>query len=367
MHQHLKKIHTHIPRITFVLLCFALINVAALCTRSDESEPEGPLGVYVTEDSGDTYSQKNSVIPDRSLGYTSIHKIAIDKFNKRIMYLGTRDKGILKSEDRGQTWQRTNQQDGTFYGIDVDPKDNRTVYAAGFVGDRGVIYKSEDGGINWEETYRETDPGKKVFDVQIDHFNTENVYASTELGAIIKSEDKGKNWSVSTFLPDRAIFLRMSPYDSRHLFASGPEIGLHRTTDGGENWKKIEFPERFSSANTVYDFRYHPTEQNVVYVGSEYGFLRSDDLGETWVDIPLLVRPEPNSLIRFVIDPQNPQNIYLTLNTSMYRSRDAGKSWEVDEKITPAIIYSLEIHPDTPDTIYVGVWDRDNVVEEPEN
>lgn len=354
----------NITRLTFVLLSFALINTAALCSRTPDEAPQGPLGIYVTDDAGDSYSQRNTVVPDKSLGYTSIHELTIDSFNKRIIYLGTRDNGILKSSDQGETWQRTNQQDGTFYGVAVDPKDNRTVYAAGFLNNRGVILKSEDEGINWAEVYRETDPGKKVFDVQVDFFNTQNVYASTELGAIIKSEDKGKNWSVSNFVPDRAIFLRMSPFDSRIIFASGPEIGLHKTMDGGENWEQVEFPEKFSSANTVYDFRFHPTENNTVFVGSEYGFLRSDDLGETWTDIPLLIRPEPNSLIRFVIDPKQPNNMYLTLNNSMYRSRDAGKSWEVDEKITPAIIYSLEIHPDNPEKIYVGVWDRDNVVEE---
>ncbi|MBU1119066.1 hypothetical protein KKH43_04255 [Patescibacteria group bacterium] len=344
-------------RVRSVVLFGALFTVFmfSACSIGGGGSPED-LGVFRSTDYGESYEQANKLPDDKNLNETSIFEIVADTFNPNLMFLGTLEKGMLKSTNGGDLWEQTGQQEGTFYGIAIDPKNNRQLYAAGYIDTYGKILRSGNGGQDWHEVYREGDPEIKVFDVVVDHFDTRNIYATNQNGVVIKSEDYGENWVVINRLDGRAIFLRMSPFDSRILFVASPDFGIVRTLDGGETWEEIRINEDdFSGANKIYDLQFHPTEPNTILIGSQYGLLRSPDLGATWESIPLLTTPGENALVRLAIDPENPDNMYLSIDTSMYKSTDAGAHWKI-QKVTTSFIYSLLIKPEQPDTLFAGIW-----------
>lgn len=349
----------HKSKITLSALLLFLFSFAGLCT-TDGGVPED-IGVFKSSDFGVNYEQKNQLPDGQNLNRVSVLGITIDDFDTDVMYLSARDVGIFKTTNGGEQWERAGLEVGTFYNVAVDPKNNRNLYAAGVVDEIGRVYRSADAGKTWREVYRETNPGSKVFDVVVDHFDTTKIYAITERGAVIKSEDNGDSWEVKTFFEGRAIFLRMSPFDSRKIYVSSPDIGIQRTFDGGETWEQVRVDDaQFSGGNSVFDFRYDPNDDRILYIATGYGLLLSEDEGVTWKDKPLLIRPGENSLLRFVIDPLNPQNLYVALDNAMYRSRDGGETWTVKEKITSSQIYALEINPEEPENIYLGVWFRGN-------
>lgn len=350
-----KKIR--ISQLVFLLSLVFLFNFAALCSTGNNGQQD--LGVFKSADFGVNYEQKNALPDGQSLNGVSVLGITIDEFDPEVMYLSARDVGLFRSSNGGEQWERSGLESGTFYNVAIDPKNNRNLYAAGVVDEIGRIYRSSDSGKNWKEVYRETNPGSKVFDVAVDHFDTSKIYAITEKGAVLKSDDNGDSWVVKTFFEGRAIFLRMSKFDSRIIYVSSPDIGIHRTLDGAETWEQVSVDEGdFPGGNKVFDFQFHPSDDNILYIATGYGLLKSEDRGITWESKELLIRPGENSLLRFVIDPINPDNIYLALDNAMYRSRDGGDSWTVKEKITTSQIYALEINPEEPENIYLGIWFR---------
>lgn len=338
----------------FLLILVFFLSGGALCSTT---KTPTDLGVYKSTDAGENFERKNALPDKKSLEGVSIVEFEIDEFDPNIIYVGLKDYGISKSENGGESWKKTGQTTGSFYGLAIDPKNNRNVYAAGIADNYGKIIKSVDGGEKWSEVYRETHEATKIYGLEIDHFDTRKIYASTEKGAIIKSEDNGRSWVVKHWFNDIVQILRLSPFDSRIIYAGTYQSGVGRSKDGGENWEEVKMPEQseFNGDKEIFDFRFHPKDPNILFVSSRYGLLKSEDQGNNWKPIQLLVRPGDNSLVRFVIDPKNPDNLFLSLDSSVYKSIDGGAHWTV-KKITDNYIYSLALSPENSNIIYAGAW-----------
>jgi len=148
--------------------------------------------------------------------------------------------------------------------IVVDPRDSSRVWAAsqgplwGPGGDRG-LYLTIDGGETWELSL-EISEHTGVTDVALDPRNPDVVYAAAYQrarrvwtlidggpeSAIYKSTDGGANWDkLTNGLPKvdlGRIGLAVSPADPDVVYAiveaEGDESGFFRSIDGGGNWTK---------------------------------------------------------------------------------------------------------------------------------
>src|SRR5579862_4989695 len=67
--------------------------------------------------------------------------------------------------------------------------------------------------------------------------------------------------------------LQISPFDSRHLVAGDDMYGTCFSTDAGRTWQTAT---GFLGARTG-DFTFHPTDPNVVWVGTGDGPYKSSD------------------------------------------------------------------------------------------
>ena len=131
--------------------------------------------------------------------------------------------------------------------------------------------------------------------------------------------------------PDvRAILVHPTNPD---VIYAGTQDGPYRSTDGGDHWQRLDFPER----NTViWAITQHPTRPNVLYAGSApIALFRSIDSGDTWHRLPGAVSPAhceragfDSRVLRITIDPNRPDDIYAALEVSgVIRSSDGGETW----------------------------------------
>lgn len=114
----------------------------------------------------------------------------------------------------------------------------------------------------------------------------------------------------------------------------GTRSGPYRSTDRGERWERLDFPQ---DGLEVWSILAHPSHPRMLFAGtSPVGVWRSDDGGERWRQLPSAVQPERVRMksftcrvMRMAIDPATPDEIYAALEVGgVMRSLDGGERWE---------------------------------------
>jgi photosystem II stability/assembly factor-like uncharacterized protein len=124
----------------------------------------------------------------------------------------------------------------------------------------------------------------------------------------------------------------------------GTRSGPYRSTDRGERWERLDFPSDLE----VWAIAVHPTRPRTLYAGaSPVGIFRSDDGGDSWRRLRVM-QPDRIKMefacrvMRFAIDPANPREIYAALEVGgVMRSLDDGETWQD----TSADLLALAEHP----------------------
>ena len=149
--------------------------------------------------------------------------------------------------------------------------------------------------------------------------------------------------------------------------------GLWKTTDGGTTWRPVT--DTFLHSSSVGAIAVSPSNPDVVYIGtgeSEIrgniiqgdGAYKSTDGGKTWTHIGLA---DTQVIAKIRVHPTNPDLVYVAAfghhaapnaDRGVFRSKDGGKTWDKilfrDNK-TGAI--ELIIDPNNPDVLYVALWE----------
>ena len=272
-------------------------------------------GVWKTTDYGRTWTP---IFDDQPTG--SVGCIAVAPSNPNIIYVGSGEglqrpdlsvgDGIYKSTDAGKTWTHLGLRDGQqIPQIAVDPRDpNRILVAVaghpyGPNEERG-IFRSVDGGQTFEKVlYKDENIGGA--DVLIDPTNPDTAYAALwearqgpwenaawngTGGGIFKSTDGGKTWrQLSGGLPDGIIQanLAIAPSSPNRLFASVAvpnAVNFYRSDDGGNTWAiatKDARPAGRIGGGDLAVPRFDPKNPDVVYSASTVSW-KSIDGGKTW-------------------------------------------------------------------------------------
>jgi photosystem II stability/assembly factor-like uncharacterized protein len=330
----------------------------------------------------------------------------------KTFYVATAGGGIWKTINAGTTFRPVfdNQRVVSMGALAIAPSDTNQVWAGtGEQNSRNTIepgvgiYKSGDGGRTWKLVGLEKTQhiGRIVV-----HPTNPNVVFVAALGAawtsnsergLYKTEDGGTTWKLIKVINDSTGFVdvAMDPSNPNVLYASayqrlrGPHFlysggkgsGLWKTTDGGATWAEVKgggFPETMKGRIGIAIARSNPS---VVYALVEAdtlpnakpapdakqqhksGLYRSKDAGASWEYMnDQDTRPFYYSQVR--VDPKNPDRVYWS-STPVLFSDDGGKTARTATQGVHVDHHAMWIDPNDPEHFIVGndggiaqTWDR---------
>ena len=279
-------------------------------------------------------------------------------------YMGSTGGGVFKTTDDGITWENSSDtffKTGSVGAIAVSESDtNIVVVGMGEHAARGVmtsmgdgVYKSMDAGKTWAHLGLEKT--RHISDVVIHPTNPNIIYVTAQ-GAqyapskergIYRTTDGGITWKNILSVNDTigASSLSMDMTNPRILYAAmwqhrrfpwfmesgGDESGLHKSTDGGDTWKKMKegLPKDFGKSGISVS-RANPERVFAVIEaeGKKGGVYRSDNAGKTWKQINgnRINIARSWYYMEIFADPQN-ENVVYVLNAPVMKSIDGGKSF----------------------------------------
>jgi photosystem II stability/assembly factor-like uncharacterized protein len=149
--------------------------------------------------------------------------------------------------------------------------------------------------------------------------------------------------------------------------------GVWKTTTHGQNWTNLTQDAGFRST-AIGAIQVAPSDTSVVYVGTGSdairanvtvggGMYRTTDAGATWEDLGL---PDAGQIGAIEIHPDDPDRAYVAAighpfkpndQRGVYRTTDGGATWEqvlFASDSTGAV--DLELHPTKPNVIYAALW-----------
>jgi photosystem II stability/assembly factor-like uncharacterized protein len=316
-------------------------------------------GVWKSDDYGRTWNPIFDQEPSQSIG-----AIAVSPSAPNVIYVGSGEglhrpdlsvgDGIYKSTDAGKTWTHLGLRDGQqIPTLAIDPRDPNRVFAAvlghpfGPNAERG-IFRSTDGGQTWQKVlYKDENTGG--CDVEIDPGNPDVVYATLweermgpwedanqfpgPNGGIFKSTDGGSNWTELTQGLPKGLtqaYVTISASDPNRLYASvaaGYATSIYRSDDAGASWSKTTDDPRPSVRIGGGDLampRVDPKNPDVIYTTSTVTW-RSTDGGKTWTGIR--GAPGGDDYQNIWINPNNPDIILLVSDQGAIVSVDWGENW----------------------------------------
>ncbi len=318
-------------------------------------------GIYKSSDRGEVWEQL-TVGDEVSLIDLDILSIEIDPNDKDVFYAGTRANGIYKSCCQGDHWYKLDDENGVLssraniYDIAIDPKNSDNIYVGTYQDKRGRVFRSQDGGDSWEETYVVSEEKYAVFAMAVDNYDPSVVYMGTAQGGFLKSTDYGKSWEIKRWFDDVISDIVINPKDTRQIFVSTFEEGIYRSDDKGNNWISFEDELKdFSQSKRVENLVIDSQRPSILYSGSEYGLLTTKDSGQTWQEVAIVMPPQSEIVLGLAVDPENTNHLYYGAGSILYKSLDQGINWTVHELNSSRNINKIIINPHESGVIFVGM------------
>ena len=291
-------------------------------------------GLYHSTDGGNNWKEV--------AGFENSERIAsisINPNNTNEIYVGvlgalwsdSEDRGVYKSSDGGKTWNKILYIGPSTGAGDVimDPKNPNTLYASmwefrrsgwGFSsgGSTSALYKSTDGGANWNKIHNGFPAGDLGrIAVAIAPSDSNIIYA------VLETEDKSKN-------------------------------GLWKSTNAGQSWEHLNN----DFGLTVRPFYFSrisidPKNPDVVVKGGLSGSI-SRDGGKTFKDLGNM----HSDIHDIVFDINNSDIMYSGTDGGVYRSWNGGTTFEIVENLPLSQFYHISVDDAKPYNVYGGLQDN---------
>lgn len=317
--------------------------------------PDG--GFLVSNNKGASWERRTSILSTtgdrKNFSLSSVSTIALDPNDPNTIYYGTINQGMLYTYDRGKSWQVAKKLgQGTVESIAVDPGNTCTIYVA--IG--GKVFKTEDCNRSWKTIFLENSASVEVTAVAVDHFNSNNIYATLSRGDIVKSVNGGKSWQTIYRFGKKIKRFYIDPNDSRRIYAVVDGEGLQRSDDSANSWQKMDdiFSE-FKIGTAIVDFKLFKGYSNLMIIATKQGIIKSKDRGLTWEQLPLLPPKADASISAVAINPADNNEVYYVAGSVFYKSIDSGKNWEPSSLPTTKKAEILLLDHEKDNILYVGL------------
>jgi photosystem II stability/assembly factor-like uncharacterized protein len=291
--------------------------------------------------------QYRSIGPYRGGRSAAVTGVASQPF---VYYYGATGGGVWKSTDGGINWESVSDNSvfgtGSVGAIGVSDSDPNVVYVGmgespirGNVSHGDGVYKSTDGGKTWK--HLGLDDTRQISRIRIHPRNPDLVYVAA-LG---------------------------------HVWGPNDQRGVFRSKDGGKTWEKVL--ARGNKAGAI-DLIIDPTNPNILYAGfwevyrkpwtlesggPGSGIFKSTDGGDTWTELtrnPGLPRGMVGK-IGITVSPANPERVWAIVEAEdggVFRSDNAGRTWtrvNEERRLRQRAWYYTRIYadPKNADSVYV--------------
>jgi photosystem II stability/assembly factor-like uncharacterized protein len=267
------------------------------------------------------------------------------------------------------------------------------VYYFGATG--GGVWKTIDGGINWEPITDASVFGTgSVGAIGLSDSDPNTIYVGmgespirgnvSHGDGVYKSTDAGKTWQRVGLEDTRQISrIRVHPKNpdvvyvaaQGHVWAPNAERGIFRSKDGGKTWQKVFYRSDKAGAS---DLIMDPTNANILYAGfwevyrkpwtlesggAGSGIFKSTDGGDTWSEITRNAGLPKGTIgiVGITASAANPDRLWAIIEAEdggVFRSDNGGKTWtktNEQRNLRQRAWYYSRIYadPKNADTVYV--------------
>ena len=147
----------------------------------------------------------------------------------------------------------------------------------------------------------------------------------------------------------------IDPRDSQTLYAQTPGRGVYKSKDGGASWASMSLGlPKYLVRSLVID----PQNPETLYVAGLGGVFKSINGGKSWGPSNLSSKRTLESPRRLVMDPKNSSTLYYAaISGKVFKSVDGGKTWNPMSFGLPEYsdVGALAIDPQNTSVLYLGV------------
>ncbi len=325
--------------------------------------------VFISTNNGDIWIETT---------FSKYHYWDITQHPNGDLYIATSTAGVLKSNDFGSTWTRTNLSainvnsikitsqseifvNNDFYEIQNSTDQGKTwsiltnnlpavvsfcidrnYNGQLFIGSPEGIFRSEDNGITWDKVLDTLAYFRSIATYYSVYSRKNIIYAGSELMGVLKSLDEGNHWTIiSPVLGVRQIAI----YDENEIYIAADK-NIYRSLDAGKTWKNINIPNQ-----TFYCYVLKVDHYGNIYAGGDnVGIYVSSDQGNKWIEIGF-----PAVTVKDIVITESGEIYVTAYYNRVYRTKDKGKHWEkVTEGLPNCVLTSLAL--DDQGYIYVGTY-----------
>ncbi len=196
-------------------------------------------GVALSKDAGDSWQlvgAKSEIVLGLDVARATTHG--------RTLLAGIFDKGILRSEDEGESWEEANAGLTANYliGLSLSPafETDHTIFAWG---PSEGVFQTKDGSESWQPSGAGMEDTSVLSLAISPQFASDGgLYAGTSAGLFL-SQDRGVSWQQFALQGQEVPFVTLSPAFQRdQVIVAAADNGIQWSADGGTTWKELDSP-----------------------------------------------------------------------------------------------------------------------------
>lgn len=267
---------------------------------------------------------------------------------------------VLRSTDQGMTWTNAAVSGGV-YAIDFHPTNPSIIFAAGTAVSGGnyemAFFKSTNGGASFTPTVVLAGADNIGQSIAVDRADPDVIYLGGRDNIsgfhprLFKTTDGGLNWNELTVGTGAGAYMHsvaVHPANSNIVYAGKYTDGIWRSTNAGSTWTKV------STMNSNYSMATSAADPSLIFTSGTDTIARSTDAGLTWTRFAAGTGLGPGCYYDLVVSQANTSRVYTGSQYCVfYRSTDTGASWNMAVAgLRGCNILALGVAPSAPRTMY---------------